>query len=144
MAGKIEGSNEEVKNTETTRAVKEEKKEEKEVKEKKRNSQFFDSTSKSNSKTVKSVYPTKKSEKIGKEPLSKGGILDPLDLLEPVYEEVTKESVPPRIKEIKNVPVKRGKLKKRKFSEEREEVSRIAIVISIVFFLKDKGINFNI
>lgn len=106
-----------------SKPTKEEKKEEKEVKEKKRNSQHVEPTPRTGSKPVRSTYLSKRSEKVIKEPLNKEGILDPLDLLEPVYEEVTKESAPPKVKEVKNIPLKKGKLKKRKFSEEREEVS---------------------
>lgn len=130
----MDGSNEEVKNTEPAKAVKEERKEEKEVKEKKRNSQFYESTPRTNSKTVKSVYPSKKFERVSKEPLSKEGILDPLDLLEPVYEEVTRESALPKMREIRNIPMKKGRLKKRKFSEEREEVSLLSFKSIITIF----------
>ncbi|XP_018569988.1 longitudinals lacking protein, isoforms F/I/K/T-like isoform X2 [Anoplophora glabripennis] len=121
LAGKMDGSNEDVKTADSAKTLKEEKKEEKEVKEKKRNSQQVEPSPKTSSKALRSAHPSKKSEKISKEPLNKEGILDPLDLLEPVYEEVTKESAPPKVKEVKNIPFKKGKLKKRKFSEEREE-----------------------
>ncbi|KAG5878379.1 hypothetical protein JTB14_020615 [Gonioctena quinquepunctata] len=65
-------------------------------------------------------------EKINKE--LKSEFLDPLDLLEPVYEELTKEPTQAttlvKPKEIKTIPVRRSmtkRLKKRKMTEEREE-----------------------
>lgn len=74
-----------------------------------------------------------------KEAISKGDILDPFDLLEPVYEEVQKEPKPPctpnKTKEAtKNVPVKKGvqkKVKKRKISDDRDEVRIFTIKIYI-------------
>lgn len=64
-----------------------------------------------------------------KEAISKGDILDPFDLLEPVYEEVQKEPKPAaitnKVKEVsKSVSIKRNiqkKVKKRKISD-RDEV----------------------
>lgn len=91
----------------------------------------------STSKVLRSSGSLKKIERADKllikETISKGDILDPLDLLEPVYEEVQKEPKPPsmlnKAKEInKAVPVKKSvqkKVKKRKISDDRDEVSRM-------------------
>ncbi|XP_060534257.1 uncharacterized protein LOC132706761 isoform X2 [Cylas formicarius] len=66
-----------------------------------------------------------------KTPLKKGDMIDPLDLLEPVYEEITKEpppllkpAIPLKLREVKHVPIKRNigkKVKKRRYVEDREE-----------------------
>ncbi|KAJ8917348.1 hypothetical protein NQ315_002370 [Exocentrus adspersus] len=126
LAGKTESScNDEVKKEEPPKPPKEEKKEEKEIKEKKRTAQQnIEPTPRTSSRAVRSMYSSRKSERVTKEKetLSKRGILDPLDLLEPVYEEVTKDTMPPaKVREVKSVPVRRGKLKKRKFTDEHEE-----------------------
>ncbi|KAJ8953714.1 hypothetical protein NQ314_007324 [Rhamnusium bicolor] len=130
LAGKTEGTTEESKPAEP---LKEEKKDERELKDRKKHPQpalpVEMPTPKTNSKSFKSSHTSKKTvEKVHKESIKNDDILDPLDLLEPVYEELTKESkpasVPTKFKECKSMPIKKGlpkKLKKRKFSEEREE-----------------------
>lgn len=85
------------------------------------------------SKILRSSCSLKKVDKpdklLIKESISKGDILDPYDLLEPIYEEVQKEkpiNILNKSKEAnKNVAMKRNvqkKVKKRKISDDREEV----------------------
>lgn len=94
------------------------------------------------SKLIKFKNPLKKSDKppksFSKESVSEKDILDPFDLLEPVYEEVQKEIksvLPvPKIKENKNLPVKKSlakKVKKRKMTEERDEVCTKLLLYSL-------------
>lgn len=81
------------------------------------------------SKILKFRNPLRKSDKpsktVIKELVSKKDILDPFDLLEPIYEEVQKETRTIAPKENKSLPVKKNlakKVKKRKITEERDEV----------------------
>ncbi|KAJ8956243.1 hypothetical protein NQ318_014975 [Aromia moschata] len=129
LAGKQDGATEEIKSPELLKQPKEEKREEKETRERKKHpqgTQQGDMPAPKMPRTSKSNQ--RRGEKANREPPKADDILDPLDLLEPVYEELTKESKPSsvqaKLKENKFVHAKRGlpkKFKKRKLPEEREE-----------------------
>lgn len=94
------------------------------------------------SKVLRSSGTLKKIERsdklLIKEAISKGDILDPFDLLEPVYEEVQMEpkpaSIPSKVKEAnRSVSLKKSvqkKIKKRKISDDRDEVRNFLLSIS--------------
>ncbi|KAJ8984152.1 hypothetical protein NQ317_017803 [Molorchus minor] len=123
LAGKQECGSEEVKSEELIRPIKEEhKKDDTRDRKKQPGIQQNEMSAPRSSKSTKNIHSSnRRNERTIKEPLKMDNILDPLDLLEPVYEELTKHekpaSVPAKFKESKAAPVRKSLPKKLKKKE---------------------------